>query len=391
MSSGVRSRSRHCRSAWRWRPCCCRWPTIAARAESEFQRLVGGLGFGPAARSVRPARLLRPPAAAPRARSRHGFPPGRFFCPHHAHSAHSRLVRLGVSRDALFSLTSPGRRDAVLLHPCRTSVTIAAGVTVLRPYLVGLRLAGVCEQEAAAAVRFGADLVRAAAPVAVAGRSPGDAWRTQIGAIDGVVSVTPRIVGRRGSGQGPRPAVRRRRARRHFPRRSAAWRGGCQRWQAARVGRRHGAGRRLNLRVGSIIAPVLPQRGGANGVCGGGRHLPVRRVALAGPPDPHDAGDGGAPSSIRRAWRPTCSSTAGRATRTPSAERFARESAATATGVQPAGRGAAKTWRVLLPRACCHREGVFNLHFVLAFAVGILVVLVTSGFGLPSGAARSAS
>src|SRR5439155_24049807 len=29
-----------------------------------------------------------------------------------------------------------------------------------------------------------------------------------------------------------------------------------------------------------------------------------------------------------------------------------------------------------------HREGVFNLHFVLAFVVGILAVLVTSGLGL---------
>jgi ABC-type antimicrobial peptide transport system permease subunit len=30
-----------------------------------------------------------------------------------------------------------------------------------------------------------------------------------------------------------------------------------------------------------------------------------------------------------------------------------------------------------------HREGVFNLHFLLAFVVGILVILVNSGFGLP--------
>src|SRR4030095_16962462 len=36
----------------------------------------------------------------------------------------------------------------------------------------------------------------------------------------------------------------------------------------------------------------------------------------------------------------------------------------------------------LLPRGLLHREGVFNLHFVLAFVVGILVLLVTSGFGL---------
>ena len=36
----------------------------------------------------------------------------------------------------------------------------------------------------------------------------------------------------------------------------------------------------------------------------------------------------------------------------------------------------------LVPRGLLHREGVFNLHFVLAFALGILVLLLTSGMGL---------
>jgi len=36
----------------------------------------------------------------------------------------------------------------------------------------------------------------------------------------------------------------------------------------------------------------------------------------------------------------------------------------------------------LLPRGALHREGIFNLHFALAFVVGILVLLVTSGAGL---------
>jgi ABC-type lipoprotein release transport system permease subunit len=35
----------------------------------------------------------------------------------------------------------------------------------------------------------------------------------------------------------------------------------------------------------------------------------------------------------------------------------------------------------LLPRGLLHREGVFNLHFLLAFVIGILVLLVTSGIG----------
>src|SRR5207244_13388084 len=36
----------------------------------------------------------------------------------------------------------------------------------------------------------------------------------------------------------------------------------------------------------------------------------------------------------------------------------------------------------LLPQGLLHREGIFTLLFVLAFAVAILVILVTSGFGL---------
>jgi ABC-type antimicrobial peptide transport system permease subunit len=35
----------------------------------------------------------------------------------------------------------------------------------------------------------------------------------------------------------------------------------------------------------------------------------------------------------------------------------------------------------LLPKGLLHREGIFNLHFLVAFAVGILTILVTSGFG----------
>jgi len=38
--------------------------------------------------------------------------------------------------------------------------------------------------------------------------------------------------------------------------------------------------------------------------------------------------------------------------------------------------------RALVPRGLLHREGVFGLHFLLAFAVGIPLVLVTSGIGL---------
>jgi ABC-type lipoprotein release transport system permease subunit len=37
----------------------------------------------------------------------------------------------------------------------------------------------------------------------------------------------------------------------------------------------------------------------------------------------------------------------------------------------------------LIPAGLGHREGVFNLLFVAAFGIGILVIMVTSGFGRP--------
>src|SRR5438309_11958324 len=47
---------------------------------------------------------------------------------------------------------------AILLHPLRSAVTVAALVAVLLPYLVGLGISRGVQEQAQAAVRFGADL-----------------------------------------------------------------------------------------------------------------------------------------------------------------------------------------------------------------------------------------
>jgi ABC-type lipoprotein release transport system permease subunit len=56
------------------------------------------------------------------------------------------------------------------------------------------------------------------------------------------------------------------------------------------------------------------------------------------------------------------------------------------SGQEPEGKMALKVTaredlEALLPKGLLHREGIFNLHFLVAFAVGILTILVTSGFG----------
>ena len=47
---------------------------------------------------------------------------------------------------------------AILLHPLRSLVTVAALVVVLIPYLAGIGLSKGVEREAEASIRFGPDL-----------------------------------------------------------------------------------------------------------------------------------------------------------------------------------------------------------------------------------------
>src|SRR5579884_60744 len=83
---------------------------------------------------------------------------------------------------------------AVLLHPLRSLVSVAALVVVLLPYLVGLGLSKGLQAEAEASVGFGADLYvtgsrfgrPAPLPLSVV---------SAVRALDGVMEVVPRIVG----------------------------------------------------------------------------------------------------------------------------------------------------------------------------------------------------
>src|SRR5262245_59522506 len=84
---------------------------------------------------------------------------------------------------------------ALLLHPLRSAVTTAALVLVLVPYLAGLGISRGVQDEAEAAVRFGADLYLTGeqfgrpvpVPLAVA---------AEVRKLPGVAAAVPRIVGR---------------------------------------------------------------------------------------------------------------------------------------------------------------------------------------------------
>ena len=271
---------------------------------------------------------------------------------------------------------------AILLHPLRSIVTAAALMAVLLPYLVGLGISRGIQRQAEDSVRFGADLYVTGSqlgrliplPVSAADR---------IRAVEGVVKVVPRVV----SG-----VVL-----------------GAERVNAVIVGlpsdelkssvtcvegRLFGAdssheivvgtelARRLNLKVGDQIPPFY-------------RNSEGERISMVV----------GLFKSDVSLWQSSLVFTSFKTASNYFDQRGmatdllvycrpgyqARIQAAIVRTVSiPYPSGGNLRLKVvpreelesILPKGLLHREGIFNLHFVLAFAVGIPILLVTSGFGL---------
>jgi len=271
---------------------------------------------------------------------------------------------------------------AILLHPLRSIVTAAALMAVLLPYLVGLGISRGIQRQAEDSVRFGADLYVTGSqlgrliplPVSAADR---------IRAVEGVVKVVPRVV----SG-----VVL-----------------GAERVNAVIVGlpsdelkssvtciegRFFGAdssheivvgtelARRLNLKVGDQVPPFYRSSEG-------------ERISMVV----------GLFKSDVSLWQSSLVFTSfktasnyfdqrGMATdllvycRPGYQARIQAAIVRTVSIPDPSGGNLRlkvvprEELESILPKGLLHREGIFNLHFVLAFAVGIPILLVTSGFGL---------
>jgi ABC-type lipoprotein release transport system permease subunit len=272
---------------------------------------------------------------------------------------------------------------ALLLQPLRSAVSFLAIVTVLLPYLVGLGLSKGLQAEAEASVRFGADLYvsgsRFGRPVPLPLSAVADIRR-----IDGVTAVVPRIVGEVILG---REAV-------HAvlvglpPEHTAAW-GDCIAGELPQTSSLNelvvgtSLARRLSLKVGSMLPPFYRNDKGER----------LSRVVGVFKPD--------APL-----WQAnlilTTFDTAAAIFDQPNAatdllvscpaefhasvsraiERGLSFRSSPEQGVLRPRVTAREDLLALLPRGLLHREGIFNLHFLLAFVIGILVLLVTSGIGL---------
>ncbi len=273
---------------------------------------------------------------------------------------------------------------AVLLHPLRSAVCVVALVVVLLPYLVGLALARGIEEEAEEAVQFGADLYVTglafgrSAPLSVPEATE---WLEH---VPGVEKVVPRIVGAATLGREHVPCVLIGLPPEHFP----EW-ARCVDGDLPRQGSAHdlvigsALARKLKLEVGSVLPPFYRndrQGERLSRVVGIFRpdaplwqaHLVLTTFESAAVvfDEPGLATDllvwcrSGYQAEVTRAVERGLPRGPGR------------------RGAVPLRVTTREDLQALLPQGLLHREGVFNLLFLLAFVVAILVLLVTSGLGL---------
>jgi len=268
---------------------------------------------------------------------------------------------------------------AVLAHPLRSGASLVCLFAILTPYVAGIGVARGLRDQAEASIAGGADLyvsgLRFGRPAPV----PLEAMET-IRAIAGVRDVTPRIVGAITLGRDDVPAVvvgvpagRVPAEARCVEGRLFTADGGDELVVGAELARR------LGLRIGSLIPPFYRNERGEH----------VSSVV-----------------GIFRADQPVWSGSLVFCSFDTAARIFACEDVATSLLVEcaPGYRQAVKV-AVLrlpsldgdtlvpavtsrddlgarLPRSLNHLEGILHLHFLLAFAVGIPLLMVTSGVGL---------
>lgn len=269
---------------------------------------------------------------------------------------------------------------AILLHPGRSLVTTLALLAVLTPLLTGLAIARGVEQQADLSIRFGAD-------VYVAGEQFGRGVPLPLGMIpaiqqlDGVTAVVPRIVGVVVLGTDREEAVLVGLPAEHLPATIT-----CIAGRPYRAGPLHELivgtelARRLHLDVGALIPPFYRSEHGER-LCqvvglfkADVSHWQARLILTSFDSAAAIFNHSGLATDLLVSCRPGYQAAVSAAIRRLST---------------PAGQGNVR-WRVttrdelqaLVPGGLLHREGAFVLHLLPAVAVGIGIVLVTSGFGL---------
>jgi len=271
---------------------------------------------------------------------------------------------------------------AILLHPLRSLGTVAAVLAVLVPYLVGVGISKGIQDEAEVSVAFGADLYVSGSqfgqktPVAVR-------VKTDLEAIEGVTEVIPRIVGSMTIGRNRENIVVLGLPREKFPDTVSCLSGRLPKSAALNelvVGTELAS--RLNLQVGSILPPFYRNVRGERlskvvGVFQANAPLWQARLVLTTLETAAVLFD--QPEQVSD-FLVYCR---------PGYQERVRSKILQSISVNKKGQDGLRTQvvgreelKALLPAGLLQREGIFNLHFVIAFCVAILAILVTSGFGL---------
>lgn len=268
------------------------------------------------------------------------------------------------------------------LHPWRAIATIVCQAAVLVPYIAGLGIAAGLARDAAVSLDAGADLY-------VTGRQFGRsvpmplAAIQQIRQVPGVTAVVPRIVAPIALGREHHRAVVVGLAPEHMPHEAECVAGRLFRpgdMQELVVG--SGLAARLKLEIGSYLPPFYHNRAGER----------VSQVVGIFSPDAPVWQANLVFTSLQTAAaifdQPRMVTEALVYCRPGESERVAgrirqKVEWQSADGAMRIGASVSDQAELgaLCREAAAHRDGIFHLHCILACSVGILAVLVTSGYG----------
>lgn len=268
----------------------------------------------------------------------------------------------------------------MLLHPLRSVATVACVVAGLLPYLAGLGLSHGIQQQASDSIHWGADLY-------VSGRQFGRSaplplqTAQQIQEIPGVLKIRPRIVGAITLGKDRRSAVVVGLPTSALPKSARCIEGRLFRGMNELVVGTTLA-RELSLKPGSLLPPFY-------------RNVEGERVTRVVGVFESDAplwqadliftsletaamifDQRGTATELLVDCRPGYQEHVARAI-----SRLTVEGSGDSSNRLQLRVLSRQQLRAMLPRGLLHREGIFNLHFLLVFSVGILAILATSGFG----------
>jgi len=272
---------------------------------------------------------------------------------------------------------------AVKLHPLRSAVTVFCLCAVLVPYAAATALSNGIQWEAQISIDAGADLYVSGLQFGRQVPLPLSA-STSIEAIDGVVSVVPRIVGEVLLGKDHIPAVLVGLPAAELPASLAIIEGRLPEPAAVHelvIGTE--LAHRLQLQVGSYIPPFYNSRAGDRvskvvGIFRG--HAPFWQSNLIFT-TLQAAGAIFNQPQLATEFLVRCRP-----------QYAARLQEHILRNVHPRSESAVEPLRLrvitredmrsFLPRGLMRREGIFQLHYLLLIVASMLVVLVTSGFGL---------